>query len=50
LDGFIDRFTEYDYDIEAGEKRTKHVHKYDPTLVQELVDLALKMRNGGGNY
>jgi hypothetical protein len=31
-DGFIDKFTEYDYDAEVG---------YSPELVQELVDLAL---------
>jgi hypothetical protein len=46
-DGFVDKFTEYNYDAKAEEKRTKHIHKYDPKLVQDYVDLALKMRNGG---
>jgi hypothetical protein len=46
-DGFVYIFTEYDYDSGTGEKGTKHIHKYHPKLVQEYVDLALKMRNGG---
>jgi hypothetical protein len=46
-DGFVDKFTEYDYDTIAGEKGTKHIHKYDLKLVQEAVDFALKMRDGG---
>jgi hypothetical protein len=46
-DGFVDKFTEYNYDTETGQRGTKHVHKYDPTLIQELVDLALKIRNSG---
>jgi hypothetical protein len=46
-DGFVDRFTEYKYDTEAGENRTKHIHKYDPKLVHEAVEFALKMRNDG---
>jgi hypothetical protein len=46
-DGFVDIFTEYDYDAaRIGGKRTKHIHKYNPKLVQESLDLALKMRNG----
>jgi hypothetical protein len=49
-DGFVDKFTEYDYGTETGHKNNKHIHKYDPKLVQDFVDLALKMRNGGGNY
>ena|SRR5919199_1196299 len=49
-DGFVDKFTEYDYDAKTtGEKRTIHRHKYDPRLVQEAVDFALRMRNGDGN-
>ena len=48
-DGFVDKFTEYNYDANEGEKRTKHVHKYDPKLVQEYLDLVLKVRNRGGN-
>jgi hypothetical protein len=40
--GFVDIFTEYDYDTE-----TNHIHKYDPIKVQEAVDFALKMRNRG---
>ena len=45
-DGFVEKFAEYDYDTEAGEKRDKHIHKYNPELVQELVDLAVESRNG----
>ena len=45
-DGFAYKFTEYDYDPETGNKGTKHIHKYNPKLVQESLDLALKMRNG----
>jgi hypothetical protein len=48
-DGFAYKFSEYDYDVETGEKRTIHKHKYDPRLVQKFVDLALQTRNGGGN-
>ena len=44
-DGFVDRFTEYDYD--AKMTRVIHRHKYDPKLVQEAVDFALRMRNDG---
>jgi hypothetical protein len=46
-DGFIDKFVEYDYDTQAAEKRTKHIYKYNAKLVQEFVDSAVKMRNGG---
>jgi hypothetical protein len=46
-DGFVDKFTEYNYDAETGQKGTKHIHKYDPKLVQEAVDFALRTRNGG---
>jgi hypothetical protein len=45
-DGYVDAFAEFDYET-AGEKRTKHIHKYNPRLVQERLDLALKIRNGG---
>jgi hypothetical protein len=48
-DGFVDKFTEYDYDTETGQKKTKHIHKYDPELVQEAVDATLKIRDGGYN-
>jgi len=44
-DGFAYKFTEYDYDIKTGEKGNKHIHKYDPKLVKEDVDFALKIRN-----
>jgi hypothetical protein len=44
-DGFIDKFTEYDYDAEVEQKKAKHIHKCNPELVQELVDLALELRN-----
>jgi hypothetical protein len=47
-DGFVDKFTEYDNDTETAKKGTKHIHKYDPQLVKEAVDLALKMRTDGG--
>ena len=46
-DGFVDKFTEYDYDTETGQKRNKHIHKYIPKLVDEAVNFALKMRNEG---
>lgn len=46
-EGFIDIFTEYNYYTETGEKGNKHIHRYDPKLVQECLDLALKIRNGG---
>jgi hypothetical protein len=46
-DGFVDKFTEYDYDTETGQKRNKHIHKYNLKLVQESLDLVLKMRNVG---
>ena len=48
-DRYADVFTEYNYDIETGENGTKHVHKYNPELVQQLVDHALKSRNSGGS-
>jgi hypothetical protein len=35
-DGFVYKFTEYDYDGLIGQNRIKHVHKYKPELVQEL--------------
>ena len=47
-DGYIDIFTEYDYNPKTREKGAKHIHKYNPELFQELVDLALKIRNDGG--
>jgi hypothetical protein len=46
-DGFVDIFTEYNYDNETGQKGNKHIHKYDPELIQEAVDAALKIRDGG---
>jgi hypothetical protein len=42
-EGFVVKFAEYDY-AAIGETRVKHKHKYNPKLVQEFVDLALKMR------
>jgi hypothetical protein len=47
-DGYIDIFTEYDYNSDTGEKGAKHIHKYNPELVQELVVLALESSNAGG--
>jgi hypothetical protein len=46
-DGYIDIFTEYNYNTETGEKGSKHIHKYNPMLAQEAVDAALKIRDGG---
>jgi hypothetical protein len=46
-DGFAYKFTEYDYDDETRERKTKHIHKYIPKLVDEAVDFPLKMRNNG---
>jgi hypothetical protein len=46
-DGFVDIFTEYDYDPRAEVERAKHKHKYNPKLLQEYVDIALKIGNGG---
>jgi hypothetical protein len=48
-EGFIDKFTEYDYDCYAIEKRTKHTHKYNAKLIQAYVDIALQIRNCGSN-
>jgi hypothetical protein len=47
-DGFVDIFTEYEYDTETGEKGTKHIHKYDPKLVQKAVDFAQGLQIGMG--
>ena len=47
-DGFVYKFTEYNYDYERGQKGNKHIHKYHLKLVHEAVELALKMRNDGG--
>jgi hypothetical protein len=49
-DGYIDIFTEYNYNTETGEKGSKHIHKYNPKLVQEAADAALKIRDGGNSY
>lgn len=46
-DGFVDKFTEYNYVPQVGAKRIKHVHKCNPKFVQKLVDLVLKIRNSG---
>lgn len=46
-DGFVDKFTEYNYDAETGQKGTRHIHKYDAKLVQEALNIVLRMRNGG---
>jgi hypothetical protein len=46
-DGYIDIFTEYNYDTRTGEKGSKHIHKYNPKLVQECLDLVPKIRNDG---
>ena len=40
-DGFIYRYTEYDYDP-FGKSRIKHVHKYDQKIIDEQVRIALK--------
>lgn len=45
-DGFAYKFTEYDYDVETGQKGTKHIHKSDPNVVQEAVEFVLKTRIG----
>jgi hypothetical protein len=41
-DGFIYKFTEYDYCYPTREKKIKHVHKYNGKLIDQLVGLALK--------
>jgi hypothetical protein len=46
-DGFVEKFTEYNYDPRLGAKRIKHVHKCNIKLLQEHVDIALQIRNGG---
>jgi hypothetical protein len=48
-DGYVDIFCEYDYDAELGQRKARHIHKYKPELVQELVNLGLEMRNVGVN-
>lgn len=40
-DGFIYRYTEYDYDS-LGKGNIKHAHKYDPKIIEEQVRIALK--------
>ena len=40
-DGFIYRYTEYDYDP-LGNGRIIHVHKYDQKIIDEQVRIALK--------
>ena len=40
-DGFIYRYTEYDYDP-LGKGRIIHVHKYDQKIIDEQVRIALK--------
>jgi hypothetical protein len=40
-DGFIYRYTEYDYDP-LGKSKTIHVHKYDPKVIDEQVKIALE--------
>jgi hypothetical protein len=40
-DGFIYKFTIYEHNP-TGEKRTKHIHKYNQNLIDVLVRLALK--------
>jgi hypothetical protein len=47
-DGFAYKFNEYNCDPERGQKGNKHIHKYDLKLLQEVVEIALNMRNDGG--
>jgi hypothetical protein len=44
-DGFIYRYTEYDYDP-SGKSRIIHVHKYDQKIIDEQVRIALENQKG----
>src|SRR5215210_5342445 len=44
-DGFIYRFTEYDYDP-LDKSNIKHVHKYDQKIIDEHVRIALENQKG----
>jgi hypothetical protein len=44
-DGFIYRYTEYDYDP-SGKSNIKHVHKYDQKIIDEQVRIALENQKG----
>jgi hypothetical protein len=44
-DGFIYRFTEYDYDP-SGKSKIEHVHKYDQKIIDEHVRIALENQKG----
>jgi hypothetical protein len=44
-DGFIYRYTEYDYDP-VGKSRIIHVHKYDQKIIDEQVRIALENQKG----
>ena len=44
-DGFIYRYTEYDYDP-SGKSKIIHVHKYNPKIIDEQVRIALENQKG----
>ena len=44
-DGFIYRYTEYDYDP-LGKSRIIHVRKYDQKIIDEQVRIALENQKG----
>jgi hypothetical protein len=45
-DGFICRYSEYDYDP-SGKSKAKHVHKYDQKIIDEQVRIALENQKRG---
>ena len=47
-DGFIYRYTEYDYDP-SGKGKIIHVHKYDQKIIDEQVRIALENQKGVNN-
>jgi hypothetical protein len=44
-DGFIYRYTEYDYEL-LGKSKIIHVHKYDQKIIDEQVRIALENQRG----
>ena len=44
-DGFIYRYTEYDFDP-VSKSRIIHVHKYNPKIIDEQVRIALENHKG----
>jgi predicted nucleic-acid-binding Zn-ribbon protein len=44
-DGFIYRYTEYDYDP-LGKSKVIHVHKYNPNIIDAQVRIALENQKG----